>query len=258
MILNINKKDYLVIFKKKLTQSASVSVVITLFNYEKYIAKTIISVANQTYIPLEIIIIDDCSTDRSLEIAKKNLHYLQKRFINIILIKNIKNMGLSYSRNLGFLLTSSPYIFSLDADNQIYPRAIERLLEAIKFTKSEFAYSQIEMFDKKNCISVGDIFSKEKLKFGNYIDAMALIKKDAYIKAGGYSQMKIPGWEDFDLWCKFCEKKFKGIFVPEILCRYRLHNRSMLKTITNKKIYLLISEMQQKYPWLCLNKILQY
>ena len=71
MILNINKKDYLVIFKKKLTQSASVSVVITLFNYEKYIAKTIISVANQTYIPLEIIIIDDCSTDRSLEIAKK-------------------------------------------------------------------------------------------------------------------------------------------------------------------------------------------
>ena len=251
MTLNINKKDYLVVFeKKKLTYPTSVSVVITLFNYEKYIEKNILSVASQTYLPLEIIIIDDSSNDRSLEIAKKNLQYLQKRFINIILIKNIKNMGLSYSRNLGFLLTNSDFVFSLDADNQIYPRAIERLYEAIKLTKCEFAYSQLEIFDKKNCIGIADIFSKEKLKFGNYIDAMALIKKKAFLHVGGYSQMVTPGWEDFDLWCKFCERKFKGIFVPEILCRYRFHKESMLNSITNRNEHLLKKDMKHRYPWL--------
>ena len=73
-----------------------VSVIVSVYNTEKYVQKCIDSILNQTYPNIELILIDDCSVDNSREILRK-----YKNKSNVILIENKKNSGLSYSRNVG-------------------------------------------------------------------------------------------------------------------------------------------------------------
>lgn len=68
----------------------------------------------------------------------------------------------------------------------------------------------------------------------NYVDAMALISKEAWAYVGGYATFLL-GWEDYDLWLRFINAGLFGIHVDEILADYRVHPNSMLKTSTDKK-----------------------
>ena len=80
---------------------------------------------------------------------------------------------------------------------------------------------------------------------------MALLSKENLYEVGGYSSMHL-GWEDYDLWCKFIEKNYYGVLVPEILARYRVHKDSMLNSITNKKTNMakITADMVSRHPWL--------
>jgi hypothetical protein len=60
------------------------------------------------------------------------------------------------------------------------------------------------------------------------------------------------GWEDYDLWCKFVEAGIEGVFVPEILCRYRVHGSSMVRTETINRIDAVRQRMAMRHPWLSL------
>ncbi len=97
-----------------------------------------------------------------------------------------------------------------------------------------------------------ELWNLKKLATTNYIDAMSLIRTSAWKKVGGYSKMVVPGWEDYDLWCKFAEMGFSGVQVPEILARYRVHQSSMLRATTyseqNKPT--LAADMHRRHPWL--------
>ena len=74
-------------------------------------------------------------------------------------------------------------------------------------------------------------WNPERLRYGNYIDAMAMIRRAAIIEAGGYTRDdRLHGWEDFDLWCAFADRGLYGIRVPEILSRYRTGVYSMIST----------------------------
>jgi hypothetical protein len=78
---------------------------------------------------------------------------------------------------------------------------------------------------------------------------MALIRRDALLAAGGYSPMAVEqGWEDYDLWCRFAELGFEGVFLPELLCEYRVHGASMLRTRTNNNHSALLAEMWLRHP----------
>lgn len=101
------------------------SVIIPLYNKENYVEKAINSILNQTYNDFEIIIIDDCSTDLSYEIAKKNVSE------KIRLIKHDKNKGLSASRNTGIVNSKAKYITFLDADDVWKPTYLEEIKSLI-------------------------------------------------------------------------------------------------------------------------------
>ena len=58
------------------------------------------------------------------------------------------------------------------------------------------------------------------------------------------------GWEDYDFWCKFVEHDLSAVFVPEMLCRYRWHGKSMSVTETIPNASTLILEMSLRHPWL--------
>jgi hypothetical protein len=91
-------------------------------------------------------------------------------------------------------------------------------------------------------------WSAEGLIYGNYIDAMALVPKYTWALVGGYRSMR--GWEDYDFWCRCVENRLEGVHVPEILCRYRVHDGSMLNTLTRQNAELIIAEMTKLHPWL--------
>ena len=82
---------------------------------------------------------------------------------------------------------------------------------------------------------------------GNYIDAMALVRVEAWRHVGGYTH--IPGgWEDYDFWCKLVDAEWHGLHCPQVLATYTSHLQSMRATSTNRKERQLRRLLQQRHP----------
>jgi GT2 family glycosyltransferase len=139
----------------------------------------------------------------------------------------------------------------LDADNKIYPSAIGRLVEELDADPgAAFAYSQIEVRAEGEPIALMSAlpWSPRQLRRGNYIDAMSLIRRDALLGVGGYSEdIRMYGWEDYDLWCNFAEHGLRGRLHPEILCSYALTGSSMI-SVTNLDVSDAWRLMRRRYP----------
>lgn len=101
-----------------------VSVIIPVYNTEKYLKKCLDSVVHQTYTNLEVIVINDASTDHSITI----LENYAKTYKNIKIIKNSTNFDVAISRNIGIESANGDYIYFLDSDDFIKPNTIERLV----------------------------------------------------------------------------------------------------------------------------------
>ena len=117
------------------------SVIIAVYNTEKYVEKCLDSLLSQTYSNIELVVVNDCSTDGSLKILKK----YDKKYDNIILIDNKQNKGLSYSRNVGLENASGEYIGYIDSDDYIDPNYYEKLMKAIVKEKSDVAIADMKI-----------------------------------------------------------------------------------------------------------------
>jgi glycosyltransferase involved in cell wall biosynthesis len=243
---------YEVVFEsggQKPAQPDTVTVCVSLYNYASFIAECLASVLNQLHQNLELIVVDDASSDESLQFAHAWLLAHGNSFSRVQLVRHLRNQGLAEARNTGFLCARTGYVFVLDADNALYPRAIARLYEALRSGEFEAAYTQLEFFGAERRLGLADIWSRELLAMGNYVDAMALVSKAAWKAVGGYSHIE-GGWEDYDFWCKFIEHGLNAVYVPEILCRYRVHSASMLRTETHRAYDELVVRMIKRHPWL--------
>jgi len=103
------------------------SIIIPTFNSNKTIRKALLSVLAQKK-NYEIILIDDCSNDKTIEILKK----FKNTFSNIKILRNIKNIGVSLTRNKGLLAAKGQYIIFLDSDDYLFPNVLEKLENFIK------------------------------------------------------------------------------------------------------------------------------
>ncbi|GAB0115841.1 glycosyltransferase family 2 protein [Acidisoma sp. C75] len=232
-----------------------VTVAISLFNYARFLPDCLGSVAAQRHAALDLVIVDDRSEkDDSLAVARAWMEAHVDRFERMTLLRHRRNQGLARSRNTAFAAARGTHVFVLDADNMLYPRAIGRLLRAVQADGTAAAYSQIELFGDKSRIGIADVWQPEWLKTGNYIDAMALVSRDAWRDCGGYSHIE-GGWEDYDFWCKMIEQGYEALFVPEILCRYRVHGTSMLRTESARSYDSMFVEMTMRHPWMRLAPI---
>lgn len=238
-----------VIYEQRGPGSSDVVVVIPLYNYERTVIEALESVAGQDLSDLSLVVVDDHSTDHGAERAASFLERHASRFVSARLVRHLRNQGLSMARNSGIAWSTEPYLFFLDADNRIRPPALSRLLQALHNSDAAFAYSQLRMFGEENGIGNADVWQPSRLIGGNYIDAMAMIRRYAFDKAGGYAVLADDhGWEDYDLWCRFADLHLEGVFVPELLCEYRVHNASMLRTRTNHHHAALMAEMALRHP----------
>jgi glycosyltransferase involved in cell wall biosynthesis len=238
-----------IVYESRSDVAAEIAVVIPLYNYADTIDETLGSVAGQDLAALAIVVIDDCSTDESGQQAIAFLESRAARFAMARVVRHRRNQGLSMARNSGIAWSGEPYLFMLDADNRLRPPALSRLLDALNCSGADFAYSQLRMFGDEEGIGLADIWQPQRFAIGNYIDAMALIRREALLAAGGYAVLADDhGWEDYDLWCRFVELGFEGVFLPELLCDYRVHSASMLRSRTNKHHDALTAEMRLRHP----------
>ncbi len=230
----------------------TVTVAASLYNCAEFLPETLDSIRAQRHTPLDLIVVDDASTEESsVEVAQGWFEAHADRFGRASLLRHLRNQGVAQAHNTAFEYARSELVFVIDQDNLIYPRAIGRLVEAIKDTGFGAAYTQLEVFGAEQRLGIADVLDKELLKTGNYIDGMALVSKRAWQAVGGYTH-DAWGWEDFDFWCKFVEQGISAAYVPEILCRYRKHPKSMTMTLTTTEAArkALVVQFTLRHPWL--------
>ena len=119
-----------------------ISVIIPVYNVEKYIAECLESVINQTYKNLEIICVDDCGSDNSMKIVQD----YAKKDSRIKIIRHEKNRGLAPARNTGLDAAEGSFIFFLDSDDYILPDILEKMYNKIESTNSDFVNSSSKAF----------------------------------------------------------------------------------------------------------------
>lgn len=198
----------------------SLSVIIPNYNKEKYIEKCIDSILNQTLVPNEIIVVDDCSEDNSVEIIKK----LQKQnnIIKGIFLK--ENEGVSNARDVGIKFSKSNYITVIDSDDYYYcNNKLELEMNLIKYYKEKHN-EDVVAFSKTVIVDENGLFTNSVINSGNYyfFQGNILFKlllgikigflprdycylKDLYLKTSGYNK-KINLYEDLDLIIKLAQK----------------------------------------------------
>ena len=145
-----------------------VTVIVPCYNVEKYVDKCLNSIINQTYKNLEIILVEDCSTDKTYECIKD----YPKKDKRIRIIKNKKNSGLSYSRNAGIKSSKGKYISFIDSDDYITDNFYENMLNTIKKENADIAICDIKtVYEDTNYIQISPCFSNDLFCLENVINS---------------------------------------------------------------------------------------
>ncbi|GAN54869.1 glycosyltransferase [Tanticharoenia sakaeratensis] len=241
---------------------ARVTVVITCFNYADYVLDALDSVQAQTLDELDLIVVDDGSTDGSVERVRRWMELHADRFNRLLLVRSVRNAGLGGARNIGMDAVETPFAMQLDADNRLLPPACERLLAATTI-ETAFVYPTLQAFDASgrqadgqaaaSRAPIGDLaFHPLNMVSGNHVDAMALVAKWAWAAVGGYYVARdAMGWEDYDLWCSFAERGLLGHHVDEVLAEYRMHAGSMTNAVTERSGHKarVVALIERRHPW---------
>ena len=226
-----------------------VSAIVTVYNYADVVGEAIRSVAASDCDRVELIVVDDASGDDSLGAIERALGAVP--WLPSRVIARAHNGGLGAARNTAIAAARGEYVFILDADNMVYPQAFSKLAATLDdHPEAAFAYPILEAFDDggpRDLISwLG--WDTNRLRHGNFVDAMAMMRRDVVLEVGGYTtDHTIYGWEDFDLWCSFADRGLTGQLVPEMLGRYRQALHSMIQ-ITNIDVSAAWTALLARHP----------
>jgi hypothetical protein len=226
-----------------------VTILMTVYNYAREVIDALGSVAASRFAHSEVLVLDDASTDGSADAAAGFLS--AHPWLPAMLLRRPANRGLAQSRNDLLAHARGEYVFILDADNGIYPTALSHLTKVLdEDDDAMFAYPMIAAFRTGAPFMLISALPWEsmRLRHGNYIDAMALIRRRELVQLGGYvTDPRLTGWEDFYLWCQCAESGRRGVLVPQVLAWYRRTAHSMLiDTETNTTTAW--SLMRERFP----------
>jgi glycosyltransferase involved in cell wall biosynthesis len=240
------------------TTLPGVSVVIPCFNAATTIERTLWSALNQTYRNLEIVVVDDSSTDNSVSIVE-NIAAQDSR----VAIYRQPNGGVAAARNLGIARSHCEYIAPLDADDLWHPTKIEKQVAVLKAAdgKVGLVYCHFRRVDEIDLVlkgwntdaPIGDVFSS--LILSNFIGnaSSPLIRRSCIEAVGGYDPMlrarDAEGCEDLALYLAIAERWYFAL-VPEYLVGYRVLHGSMSQNHARmaKSWHLVIAKAYARHP----------
>lgn len=201
-----------------------VSVLMPVYNCENYILEAVESILQQTYFNFELLIIDDCSTDGTVDIIKSlNDDRIQ-------LHVKLKNSGYTNSLNYGLQIANGKYIARMDGDDISLPKRFEKQVTYLEANDDVVVCgSALEIINKNTVINFKEFNQdiKGKLLCGNHIaHPSVMMRKEVFVKNGlTYDIDKEPA-EDFDLWVRML--KFGKLYnFKEVLLKYRVHEKQV-------------------------------
>lgn len=205
-----------------------ISVILPVFNCEAHIVESIASILNQTFVQFELIIIDDCSKDKTVEIIKKNS---DKR---IFLHQKIKNTGYTDSLNWGIKIAQGKYIARMDADDICHPERLEKQYNYLE-NNSEILVcgTNAQIIGKDFCFNYPERHAEImiNLLFGSSLIHPSVMGQRKVFQENPYDRTKEPA-EDYDLWVRLTAKG-KLANLKDVLLYYRVHD----KQISNAQKY---------------------
>ena len=219
-----------------------VSVVITCYNKDKFIEETIRSVLKQTYNNLEVIVINDGSTDQSLKIINQIIDTRLKVF-------DFKNAGQNASRNKGLIRCTGKYIAFLDGDDLWHPMKIEKQVDFLHTHNGDMCFCNYDTIDIMGNINKSfkkiDLkkFSHEALRHkilhGNYILGSAssvIVKKNIVDKIGLFDE-KLKWGEDWEYWTRIVFETSNILFLNRCLTYLRFGIEQVQSSLALEKRY---------------------
>ena len=219
-----------------------VSVIVPAYNMAAYLAETLDSILASTYTNIEVIVMDDGSTDNSYDIAKS--YAIKDKRIKAY---TKKNGGVSTARNAAISLAKGQYILPVDADNTIEPTFIEKAVETISSDPDiKVVAPTSDFFGDKTGIWKLPPFSLDLLARKNIMDNCALYRKEDWERVGGYCP-QIVTREDWAFWISILKDGGKVVILPEVYHHYRIRSTSKRVTNRNKK-FQVIDKLNNLHP----------
>jgi glycosyltransferase involved in cell wall biosynthesis len=200
-----------------------VSVLMTSYNREKYIADSIESLLASTYGNYELIILDDTSTDRTVEIAKS----YAVRDDRIKVIVNEKNLGQFANRNKVATLGKGKYLKYLDSDDLLYPTGLETLVRMMeRFPEAGYGLCSLPQDDDRMypfMLDPAEAYERhfiKKIPLFHKAPLSSIITRAAFDAVGGFTNPLTEG--DYEMWLSL-STKHKVVLMPEGVAWYRIH-----------------------------------
>lgn len=204
-----------------------VSIVLPVYNGEKYLKESINSILSQSFTDWELIIVNDCSSDRTADIAEEYAASDNK----IQVIHNIENQKLPRSLNIGFSAATGQYLTWTSDDNLYMPDALSVMAEYLDLHKDVYMVrTDMNIIDQAGKITgKTNPYSDEKLYTYNCLGACFLYRKEVRDEIGDYDAGTFCV-EDYDYWLRVLQKFGKIISIDQILYQYRRHEGSLSET----------------------------
>lgn len=190
-----------------------VSIIIPAYNAAATMGATLNSVKQQTWKKVEVIVVDDGSTD--------NLNSALQQFRSTIKLISQQNAGAPTARNNGFDISTGEYILFLDADTVLEPTAVEKMMRALMtHPASDFVYSDFYFGWKKFHLFE---YSGAKLRQQNFIHTSSLMRRGAFPRF----DPALKKFQDWDLWLTMDKQGKTGLWIPEALFRVTQQSRGV-------------------------------
>lgn len=233
----------------------SFSIIIPVYNVSKYILETLRSIQKQTFKNYSLIIVNDASTDNTIDLVKS---FLNKSDIDFTILENKVNKGLRYSRIKGLASADTDYVIQFDGDDVLFPYALERINEILFDTQFDFiAYDRIdftynhEKWPKKKDLSELSIYKSIHalpLKEVNPISIWRyVVKRELAHKVYAKQNIKINFGEDMIFIAHLFLEARKLVFYDEPLMFYRKRAKSMTDYSNFPSQFLMELVLSHKY-----------
>lgn len=216
-----------------------ISVIMGIYNCAPTLQEALDSLYVQTFQDFEIILCEDGSSDNTYQVAEENAQTHK----NIVLLKNETNKGLNYTLNRCLSVAKGEYIARMDGDDISLPTRFEKEYTFLE-THPEYAIVSTPMkyFDENGVFRIGKVSEpepllKEFVKGTPFCHAPCMIRKEAYMEVGGYSESPyLLRVEDYHLWMKMYVHGYRGYRLNEPLYMMRDDRNALIRrTFTNRR-----------------------
>jgi len=205
-----------------------VSIIVPTHNYGEYVSDAINSALNQTYKNIELLVIDDGSTDDTRAIVARFEGQLSYYFQ--------ENGGVSSARNFGVRQAKGEFVVFLDSDDMLHEDYVEETLTLLQQQSQTvgFVYTQLQNFEANSDVSDFAAYSLHELKINNYIPSGSLIR--GHLARRFHYNERFSMLEDWDYYLTLAENGFVGLLLNKPLIHYRQHldSRSALDRVSQE------------------------